>query len=196
MTPDFQGEFEKRLNKLERTNRILWIVIFLVGIMSTCLAIGWATMSSAIGGFVNVSQGGTVTAKEFRLVDQVGHLRAVLAVEQNQDGIPNGLARFSMLDVNQAPRLNISQDGISFADSANVGRAAWGIDKKGGSLWLADEKGRPILDVRRTDRGPRLLLLDQGSPPTISIEIAESGPRIVIVDEKGKTVYSTPKRSE
>jgi hypothetical protein len=196
MTAEGARDLESRLCKVEKSNKILWIAIIVVGLLTPCLSIAWFTFANPLLAFESANHGGTVTASELRLVDRHGNTSAILEVdhyEQDKTGGSKGLARLVMLDANQVPRIQISAAGLSLIDDANVSRSGWGIDKQGVGIFFADQKGKAVVDVRSRDRGSHILLADNDSPAAIGLEISKSGPRITIVDEKGNLIYSTSK---
>jgi len=110
----------------------------------------------------------TVTAKEFRLVNDAGETRAVLALEEDSPTLRfydrQGRIRASLLLTEASPR-----------------------------LVLNDENGKPGLSLGLSEQGSALALGNAGNVRILLTVDANGSPELLFRDSTGKTSWSAPK---
>ena len=125
--------------------------------------IGGAVASRVLSGLRTV-----VVAREFRVVDETGEVRA-------------------MLDVGEfGPRL-------SLFDEKGKARAVLSVDEIGSRLTLGDENGKPGAGLDVSKDGSKLRLFDEAGHPRAALMVMTNfGPRLGLHDEKGELIWTAP----
>lgn len=166
---------DRRLNRLERQNRILkWFVLM-------------AGLAMVVAGLLpgQAPANKTVEANSFILRDQNGTVRASLVME---DGAPF----FRLFDSAGRPRVvesvTVVGAGLALLDATGKPRAALLATLTGDpSLSLFDEDGKPRSVMGVLDSGPGLALFDSSRKMRIGLEIQANGaPSVSVADANGK----------
>ena len=162
---------EERLIRLERTNRILILVLVLVGL---CVSVVLIT---------GMGQTREVKANKFTLVNTDGNPRAGLVM--TKDG-----PRLCLWDENGTERAGLfaAKDGphISLWDENGKQRAGLFMTKDGPRLCLWDENGTERAGLVMTKDGPGLFTFDENGKRSTYLGTAKDGTGLRLYDENGK----------
>ena len=160
---------EQRIDELERQNRRsrrtgMTVLVTVLGALVVCVGL-LATGCAADKG---AAQPKVVTGTEFRLVDDKGVARAVLAME------------------NGAPLLR-------FLDEKGKSRAVVGLQDYGPSLFFARSNGKPGTSIGVGPNGPAMAFGDSAGHPRIMLMVDSTGaPKIMLRDTTGHTAWTAP----
>jgi len=187
---------ESRVEKLERANRKLWIVLLLT------IALSGGVLFMRHAATPGVSD---LTTKSLAVVDAAGKPRMALGVEKGVSGLffydealhmRAGLAvlkdgpELSLYDKAgiMMIRLNAAEHGpgLDFYDEAKHLRASLSVTKYGPTVLLGDAAGKPRVALRISEDGPELSLLDRGGKTRASLSLLKEEPVLVLADEAGK----------
>jgi hypothetical protein len=209
---------EKRLEKLERQNRMFKHLLLLV-----CMAIGLWLIAASDCGIKNTLKAGesskVIESNEFRLIDPKGKIRGVFGLDK--DGGPN----IYLLDAhgNSRAGVNLVEDadglpaiflkdaqgkvrgmfclrlddspGIFLKDAQGKTRGIFGLradESPGINLFDAEEKPRAVFAIN-ADNSLGIDLLDAQGRVRGSFGIAADGrPAIALLDAQGKHIWSEP----
>jgi hypothetical protein len=163
---------EKRLQRLERSNRRLKLGSFLAAI---CVA-----AIGAVGAKQMPKQ--TVEANEFVLRGPDGHVRATLSADSTE-------GRLVFLDDSRKIKGILAADRLVFADLSGNARIALRPDTDGGTLIINGHGGYGVELARDSARVGLYMNHGQGDSLAVSIEkngdLLQNGPAIELSDKQG-----------
>lgn len=157
---------EQRIDKLEREYRRFRRTGTVV--LMAVVAIGAGLLATSCTADKDAAQPKVVTGTEFRLVDDKGVARAVLAME------------------NGAPLLR-------FLDEKGKSRAVVGLQEYGPSLFFARSNGKPGTSIGVGPNGPAMAFGDSAGNMRILLTVDSTGaPKVMLRDTSGHTAWTAP----
>jgi hypothetical protein len=177
-TPDLAGVL-RRLERLERQNR-LWKIFGLLVLLS----LGGAGLAGAA---FPQAVPDTIVAKEFKLVDAKGKIRAQLfMMEAGQPAIAfldeKGKERMTMHIAKNGPRF------VCLAPSGDRSMGVWGADENGGfvNLWNTANQVCFVANASNTAAFPKLAVMNEKGRDQVRLAVSKEGTEVTCFDPAAK----------